>query len=401
MAQHHNRVSDRPATDVLIVGGGVVALAIAESLASEGAAVRLIEAEAVGSGASGAAAGMLAPIAEARLGEAAVASGVESLRLGLESLKRFDPLCQRLREETGIDPEFERSGRLELAEHGPASDRLRARKEEFETAARGFDPLLSSSLELCDRKAIESFEGCPDERFTTGIYSHSEAHVRPPLLVRALASAARQRGARIDSGVRAHGLRRAGDRVLGVESSEGMLSAGLTVMAAGVSTPALLGAEIVARGGIEIAPVRGQILSLEAPLPAMKTICWADDVYFVPKRDGSWVVGATEERVGFDRRVTASGVHWLLSRAARVFPDLGNASFGTAWAGLRPVSRDGRAYVGPIPGLDGLIIASGHGRNGVLLAPVTAQIVCDLWQGKASGTLARTLYPGSSRAPAI
>jgi glycine oxidase len=149
-------------------------------------------------------------------------------------------------------------------------------------------------------------------------------------------------------------------------------------------------------------PVRGQILSLEAPLPPRppsQSIVWSDDVYFVPKRDGSWVVGATQESVGFDRRVTAEGIRWLLDRAEAVFPSLADASFGRAWAGLRPVSQDGVPWIGAVPGLDNLHLATGHGRNGVLLAPITAELIRDGLLGKGGVEAADPVSPARAFAP--
>jgi glycine oxidase len=181
--------------------------------------------------------------------------------------------------------------------------------------------------------------------------------------------------------------------VVGVEASGGTIRADLTILAAGVWTPALLGADGRSQARLPIEPVRGQILSLEAPLPRTQAISWSKDVYFVPKRDGSWVVGATLERVGFDRRVTAGGVAWLLEKARSVFPGLADACFGQAWAGLRPVSVDGLPSIGALPGLEGLLVAAGHGRNGVLLAPITARLIADEWLGKARPDAARALSP--------
>ena len=228
-----------------------------------------------------------------------------------------------------------------------------------------------------------------------GLFSPNESHRRPSLLVRALEASSRSRGVRIDSGVRANRLLMDGARVIGIESSAGAIHADVTVLAAGAWTPALLARDGVSPACAAIEPVRGQILALEAPLPTMQSICWSSGVYFVPKRDGSWIIGATEERVGFDRRVTAEGVHWLLDRARRVFPGLAHASFGKAWAGLRPVSGDGLPWVGRVPEREGLLIAAGHGRNGVLLAPITAQLIVDTLLGKAGPEAAQALSPAS------
>lgn len=364
--------------DVLVVGGGVIGLSIAEALASDGLQVRLLEAEAPGAGASGAAAGMLAPIGEAR-------GPGPMLRLGLESLTRFPALCARLKEETGIDPELEASGLLQLV----ASESERAAREALHRRVlEGSEPdqrPLLAAVEWVSGDALRA--ELPDlaPGAVGAFLSPHEAHLRPPRLVRALAAAAAIRGVAIEAGVRVLGLRRVGDRVVGVEASDGPREADQVVLATGPWTPGLIAAAGLAlpKGArLPIEPVRGQILSLEPPLPALREILWAEGIYLVPKRDGQWVVGATEESVGFDRRVTAEGVAWLLDRARRVFPALDRATFGRAWAGLRPVSADLRPWIGPWPGTPGLTVAAGHGRNGVLLAPVTAERVRDGVTGK-------------------
>jgi glycine oxidase len=133
---------------------------------------------------------------------------------------------------------------------------------------------------------------------------------------------------------------------------------------------------------LPIEPVRGQIVSLDAPSPAFAPIVWAGDTYLVPKRDGSLIVGATEERVGFDCRVTARGVCGLLASATALMPSLGRTSFRSAWAGLRPATPDGLPLIGAVPGVEGMWVAAGHHRNGVLLSPVTGELVADAVEGK-------------------
>lgn len=380
-------------SDVLIVGGGVIGMAIAESLATEGLTVRVLEAEGVGSGASGAAAGMLAPLSE-------LAGSLDSplSSLGVKSLQSFASLCARLRDETGIDPEFEASGVLHVAT-GEAELTALVNLHR-ETAARvDEDAKVSAAadFEWVEATELRDYAAGLDASALGGLFSPHEAHLRPPLLVRALEIAGRERGVHIDTGVRVHGLLKEGDRVVGVDSSAGTIHAGTTLVSAGAFTPALLRSVSDWSGRIAIEPVRGQILSLEAPLPSMKTICWAGEAYLVPKRDGSWVVGATQERVGFDRRVTAEGVAWLLERARSLFPILAEASFGRAWAGLRPVSEDGLPWIGAVPDCDGLFVAAGHGRNGVLLSPITAKLVTDALLGKALGAEGRAVSPARGR----
>lgn len=367
--------------DVLVVGGGVIGTAITESLAGEGLRVRLLEAEGVASGASGAAAGMLAPISEAH------APG-PMLDLGLESLARFEGLCARLKDETGIDPELERSGLFSVATGAGEIEALRQRHRLLVASAvptAGTGPaageaLAPNDLEWIDAAILRAEIPSLASDVSAGLYSAREKHLRPPLFARALEASARARSAAIETGVRVQGLLCANDRIIGVETSAGRRAAGAVVLAAGPWTPGLLEsltARLDLARPLEIEPVRGQILLLEPPLPTQRAIIWGPGIYLVPKRDGSWIVGATEERVGFDRRVTAEGVGELLSRACRLIPELKDAGFGTAWAGLRPVSGDGLPWIGPLPGARGLCIAAGHGRNGVLLAPITAERIRD------------------------
>ena len=362
--------------DVLVVGAGVIGLSIAEALAQEGLRVRVLDQEGVAAGASGAAAGMLAPVSEV-VSHAVGEVDPALLRLGTESLSRFPALCDRLREEAGIDPEFEASGSLRPvaseAERARLAERYARATGRVEWLDRGEEPGLLSSLS-------PGFQGA--------FFIDFECHVRPPRLVEALAESLRRRGGAIEAGVSVQRLVWSGRRCVGVETAAGRRSAGHVVVAAGPWTPALLGPAAdaldarAASGRPVIEPVRGQILALGAPLPPATPILYGPDVYCVPKRDGSWVVGATEERVGFDRRVTGEGVAELLARAAALVPALGAATFLRAWAGLRPVAADGQPRVGAIPDATGLHVAAGHGRNGVLLAPLTAERVRDELLGK-------------------
>jgi glycine oxidase len=222
--------------------------------------------------------------------------------------------------------------------------------------------------------------------------------VRSAALSRALALAAGSLGADLRLGTPVRGFLRKGERVTGVETPMGRVEGAAVVLCTGISaaqSPAWLGRE----GTLPIAPVRGQILSLAPRPPGLRTIVWGGSTYLVPKRDGSIVVGATEERGAFDLRVTAAGVAQLLDGAIRLVPGLDDASFAGAWAGIRPATPDGLPLVGPWPGVEGLVLAAGHYRNGVLLAPLTAQLVAGLVLGKGMPDEAAPLRP--ERFPAL
>ena len=368
------------ASDVLVVGGGVIGLSIAEAAARAGLRVRLLESEALASGASGAAAGMLAPISESH-------GDPRWLTLGLSSLMRFETLCERLLEETGVDPELEPSGLLHLLADEAERVSVEARSGQLAEAWRALGGPNGSLLEWLDPAQVRELEPDLSRGFAGAFRSPFESHLRPPRLAEALAASARRHAVEIETGVHVTALRREAGRVVGVDSSAGARAAGTVVVAAGPWALALLEASGIRQrdpAPPAVEPVRGQILSLVPSRPIARQIVWSQGAYFVPKRDGSLIVGATEERVGFDRAVTAAGVSWLLERAQSVFPALASAGFDRVWAGLRPVSRDAMPFLGGVPGCEGLLLAVGHGRNGVLLSPISAELICDTLLGRGA-----------------
>lgn len=347
--------------DVAVVGGGVIGCAVAFELARRGHRVELWERDALASGASGAAAGMLAPLAESRPGD--------PLRTwGWRSLERLPGLVAELRERSGIDAEWVGSGVLRVARREDDAARLRAQART--DAAYGVEWIDAAAA----RGAAPGL--APD---CLGAYfSPREGHVRSPLLAQAFARAAEQLGARL----------RPGEAV----REPGVLDAGAVVVCAGCWTPGL---------GLDlpIEPVRGQILSLDAPSPPFAPIVWEGETYLVPKRDGSVVVGATEEHAGFDCRTTTEGVAGLIDAAAAIVPGLRRAAFRSAWAGLRPATPDALPAIGPLAGRERLFVAAGHHRNGVLLSPVTAELVADGVEGKALPAEAAAFDPARFTGP--
>jgi len=354
--------------DAVVVGGGVIGAAVAFSLARAGLAVSLLERAGLAGQASSAAAGMLAPFSEGH--------GAGPLRrAGLASLALFPALVAELRDASGIDPELVRSGCLRVPADDAEADALRGREDAAHDVAwldAGDLARLAPGL-------------APALRERGALFCAREAHVRSPLLTQAFAGAAAARGARIETGVAARGLLRDGARVCGVATSAGERPAGLVVLCPG-SFAAECAAWIGPGARLPVEPVRGQIVALEAPGP--RSIVWGRDAYLVPKRDGSLVVGATVERVGFDSRTTAGGVAALLAAARALLPALEEARFLGASAGLRPDTPDHLPLVGPWPGVPGLVVATGHYRNGVLLAPLTGQLVADGALGKGWGEAA-------------
>lgn len=356
--------------DVLVVGGGVIGCAVAWSLAREGVSVLVLEQREVAAEASGAAAGMLLPYGES------AAPGVFQ-RWGCEALARYPALCDELREQSGIDPELERCGAYYLA--GSAAERaaLHERCAAFPDA--GFEWLDA-------RDAGAALPGLAPE-LRGALFSPSESHVRSPQLARAYAGAAESLGARIERGAAVRRVVRGPQGRVGVETRDGVRSAGAVVICAGA-----WGSDLVP-DALPVEPVRGQIVSLENPSPPLRGMALRGSTYLVPKRDGRLVIGATEESVGFDRRVTPEGVEGLLADARRLFPGLSRTGFLGAWAGLRPATPDRLPVVGPLPDAPGLFVAGGHFRNGVLLSAVTGSLIAAQILGKSVSRELRAFRP--------
>ncbi len=362
-------------SDVIVVGGGVIGSAVAYFLAREGASVLLLERDEVASHASGAAAGMLAPIGESE-------SVGPLLRWGLRSLALFPELTAELRERSGVDPEYVPSGILRVTRSARDARRLRSLAESLPTAKLAW-------LEPAQARAMGP-QLAPD--LVGALWSPDEGHVRSPLMTRAYAGAAARLGARIETGAPVLELLREGRQVVGARTAAADHAAGQVVLCMGAWAPAG-GAWLDGGCALPIVPVRGQILSLDAPSPSFSPIVWGPGAYLVPKRDGSLVVGATEERVGFDCRVTVAGATALLRAASRLIPSLAGCSLRGFWAGLRPDTPDHLPAIGPVPGVEGLFVAVGHYRNGVLLSPITGRLVADAIAGKGLPEEARAFDP--------
>ncbi|MSQ33638.1 MAG: glycine oxidase ThiO [Dehalococcoidia bacterium] len=366
--------------DVIVVGGGAIGCALAYYLSRAGARVTIVEAAHPGAGASSAAAGMLAPLAEAD--EAGPFQD-----LGLESLRLFPGLVGELEEATGIRPDFDRCGILRIATTLEGAAALQSTRERT--------PQAFQFLEAADLRRLEP---TLTPQALVGTLSIQEAQVSAPRFTQALAGAASRRGAVLQSGEPVVGLLRRGERVLGVATRQGELRAPQTVMATGAWTGTLLG-QLLGQP-LPIFPRKGQALALGASRAPLRHIVFAEGGYLTPKADGSLLVGATDEDAGFDTDNTVEGIRGLLGFAHVIAPALAHAPIRQMWAGLRPGSGDGLPLLGPVPGAEGLWVASGHYRNGILLAPITGKLMAEwLLQGRPSIPL-EPFSPSRFAAPA-
>jgi glycine oxidase len=209
--------------------------------------------------------------------------------------------------------------------------------------------------------------------------------VRGPRLVHALATAAIDHGARIYESTAVTGLctTATGDRVTGVRTSQSAFGADTVVMAAGVWSADLLGSIGLQ---IPVVPVKGQIMSLRSLGKSPRQVVWSGECYLVPRPDGEVVLGATEEEGNYEATPTVAGMHRLTESALEVVPAVGSFNVEGFWAGLRPAAPDRFPIVGPVPNVEGLFVATGHYRNGLLLGPLTGRRVADHILGGASLT---------------
>jgi glycine oxidase len=344
-------------SDVIVVGGGVVGASVAYHLAREGLTVTLFERDDLAAHASGAAAGMLAPLCEADVNGPLFGPAIRSL-------EAIPGLVPELKELSGVDPQYVQSGILRLAHTA----------EEASAFRREAETLAPYGVEWIDADTARAREPQVSPELHGALWSPREGHVFSPMMTRAYAQAAVRLGATVRTGDPVLGLIRDGDQVLGVKTTAGQWGSGHVVLAAGVWSRYC--AEWLGER-LPVEPVRGQILALEQPRPPLRGIVWSGHTYLVPKLNGTVVVGATEERTGFDRRVTASAVAGLIEAAARAVPALADSTFLQAWSGLRPDTPDHLPVIGPVPGAQGVVLAAGHYRNGVLLSPFTGQAVAD------------------------
>jgi glycine oxidase len=344
--------------DAVVVGAGAIGLACAWRAAQRGLHVRVLEREEPGSGASGVAAGMLAPVGEATWGEDRL------LGAALASHAAWPAFAAELVSESGVDSGFISGGAVHVALDRDEAAELR-RRHELMTS-------LDLEAEWLGARECRALEPGLHPAVVGGVHAPRDAGVDPGALVSALALACKRAGVEVVCGAEVGRAVLEGDRLAGVETTDGRRHlAPATVVAAGAWSGAAGWLPTAARPPVR--PVKGQILTLRADInqAVAEHIVVTERVYLVPRADGRLVVGATVEELGFDTRVTAGGVHELLREAYRALPDVLELELERAVAGLRPGTPDNAPLVGHGP-LEGLLFATGHFRNGILLAPLTA-----------------------------
>ena len=349
--------------DVAVVGGGIVGLACAWYAARRGMSVVVLERDRLGGGASDVAAGMLAPVTEADFGEDAL------LELNLAAAERWPAFDAEVSAASGLATGFRETGALVVA----------ADRDDAEELHRLAD--LHTALGLPSRwlgpRECRALEPGLSPRVRGAIHAPRDHQTDPQATVRALATACRAAGVELREHVEVAELVRSGGSVTGVATATAEVSAETVVVAAGAWSSAL------APDAPAIRPVKGQIVTLRAPDPALAPahIVRTPRCYMLAREDGRVVLGATVEERGFDASTTADGVFRLLEAAREALPDVGELEWIGVRAGLRPGTPDNLPVVGP-GAADGLVWATGHYRNGVLLAPLTGETVAGILTGE-------------------
>ncbi|MEL7506359.1 MAG: glycine oxidase ThiO [Cyanobacteria bacterium J06554_1] len=329
--------------DVLVIGGGIVGLAIATELRHQGATVTVLSRD-FNAAAGHAAAGMLAPSAEGLTGPL--------LTLSQRSLAHYPDWSRKLEELTGQETGYWPCGIL--------------------------TPLLSqpsASSELLRPAAIHHYQPHLSTAVTGGYWYPAEGQADSRALLKALRMAAQELGVEIQEGVSAQSFLQHNRHVTGILTSHGQQQAGHYVLAAGAWSSELL--------PVPVKPRKGQLAALLTPTDspyALKRVLYGEHIYIVPRRDGRIILGATNEDVGFAPHNTAAGVAQLLNEATRLYPPLADFPLQDCWWGYRPATPDESPILGPGQ-CDNLTLATGHHRNGILLTPITAKLIVDSIQG--------------------
>ncbi|HSJ26063.1 MAG TPA: glycine oxidase ThiO [Longimicrobiales bacterium] len=350
--------------DVIVVGAGIIGCAVARELARRDRTVLVVERDSPGRRATWAAAGMLSPLGEA-------GGGGPFLELADESLNRYARFAEELQAESGIDVEYRTDGKLHVA----------FADDDTELHALAVDPLAARfDASLMGAAEARHLEPALADDIRTALLVKRDHRVNNRLLAQALLGSAVSAGVRFRTANPVAGLLSRDGYVTGVRLTSGeQINAPDVVLAAGAWSAQLAGLP----RPLPVRPVKGQMFAVDsrADVPGqvrLRHVIAASDCYIIPRDDGRILVGATVEDAGFRRGPTPRGIGILMAAAARVVPALADLPLVETWAGFRPATPDNLPIIGADPSLRGLTYATGHYRNGILLAPVTAWVVAEL-----------------------
>ncbi|HEX5888301.1 MAG TPA: glycine oxidase ThiO [Pyrinomonadaceae bacterium] len=344
--------------EVVIIGGGVIGLTIARALARRGMRdVWLIERALLAAEASFAAGGILAPQAEANARD-------EFFELASRSRDLYEDFAAALREETGVDVELDSTGTLYVA----LSERD---LKEIETRCE-WQTKAGLVVEAMTGKEARKVEPCIGEGVQGALRFPRDIQVENRRLLNALVNSVNKLNVNISTETNVESISIERGRIQGVPTSRGFVSCQKVVVAAGTWSSTIENARTP-----KIEPVRGQMICFDAKPQLTRHIIYSPRGYLVPRHDGRLLAGSTSENAGFTKQVTAGGISHILGNAHEISPQISNLPIVDTWSGLRPRAADGLPVLGPCGEIDGLFYATGHYRNGILLAPVTGQLIAE------------------------
>jgi glycine oxidase len=349
----------------IVMGGGIIGCSVAWRLAAEGVVTTVLERGRVGQEASWAAAGMIAPQAEAE-------GPGPFFDFCMKARDTFDGIVDRLVREGGVDPEYDRAGILYVALDADERVQLERRAS--------WQRSVGAPLEELSGAEARRVEPMLSPEAVYAIHMPTNRRTDNRKLTQAYAAAARKAGAEFVEGARVEALATRGERAVGVLMDDGStLEADVVVNAAGAWAGEIRGLEA---DRVKLHPVRGQIVCFEVAPETIGPALFSLRGYVVPRRDGRLLAGSTMEEAGYDKSVTLAGLDKIARGAAAIVPTLGAATFREAWAGLRPATRDLLPVLGFSPSVSNVLWAAGHFRSGILLSAITGEIIVDLVQGR-------------------
>ena len=372
-----NQSAHSTASDILIIGGGVIGLATARALARRGVKnIIVTERNEFGREASWAAGGILAPQIETDQDN-------DFFRIACASRDMYRDFAANLEAESGIDVQLDRAGTLYVAFSEGEETELRT---QF-----AWQQGQGLAVEWLDNATARNLEPCLSKHVWCALRFPNDFQVENRLLVEALLIANERLGVRLHTNCEVTALKIENNRVAGVETSQGIISADSIVLAAGAWSSSLNCAVTLPQ--LKVEPVRGQMLCFKPQQQLARQVIYSSRGYLVPRRDGRLLAGSTTESAGFEKRVTSDGVNSIKSMAVEIAPALESLTVVDSWAGFRPRAKDGLPVLGPTKHVAGLFYATGHYRNGILLAPITGELIAEAILSGATPSLLSPFSP--------
>jgi glycine oxidase len=341
--------------DAVVAGGGLIGASIAMELAEAGLKVGLYDAREPGREASWASGGMISPAPENP-------GMIPFMPISLASVALYSEFIRKIEELSGKDVDYRKSGALDVILEGDAEREL--------STVIALQHGVGLRAEAISAERAREMEPSLNEDIQAAIFRADEGSLDARVFTEAVLEAGRRKGVEIFAGNGAVALKKEGGRCHGLILAKGEAEAKWTIIAAGSFSARIEGVEAYA----PVFPAKGQMVALRCEAAEIQHILWLGHKYLVPRKHGRIIAGSTIERSGFDREVTAGGIESILREAMKMVPALENARIEETWAGLRPDSPDHLPIIGPTD-VEGLLIATGHFRSGVLLAPITARLI--------------------------